>query len=293
MFFRVLSDTDNCECEVWVANADGTGVHKLAGPYHNPTTWDWSPDGSRILISHDVAGASVITVIPADGAPPKTLDLGITATNATWRPPNGDQIAFRGVDRLGRPNVFLVKPDGSDLTSLVLPTQNVAPDHDFNHGYSWSPDGRQFAYETLDGLDPAFVGVDAGLRLHIADVDLAGKVTSIHKLLFEPTADNELQPIWLPTGDRIVFQTREGNDDYLSIAPVPAGNATGAGTAKRVGLATATGGGIGFEIAPDGHSLLVLFWNEQKTYRYDLDSGVVTPDDLGPLDVSSYQRLAP
>ena len=30
MFFRVVSDTDTCQCEIWLANADGSAAHKLA-----------------------------------------------------------------------------------------------------------------------------------------------------------------------------------------------------------------------------------------------------------------------
>lgn len=299
MFFRVLSDTDDCECEVWLANADGSGVHKLAGPYHNPTTWEWSPDGSKIVVGHDVASLSVITVIPTDGAAPTTLALGMPATSPTWRPPSGDRIAFRGGDPGGDGNVYLVRPDGTGLTQLVLPKQGILPQHDFSHGFSWSPDGRRFAYETFDRVDPAKVGPDGGgLRIHVADVDAAGKVVSDHPLAFDPQVGNELQPVWLPAGDRIVFQTRQINangstEDYLSVAPVPTGSASGAGTATRVGPSSTDGGGIGFEIAPDGHSLLVLFWTAQTTWRYDLDTHTAAPFDLGPLDVSSYQRLAP
>jgi Tol biopolymer transport system component len=293
MFLRVISDTDACDCEVWLANADGTGEHKLAGPFHNPTTWDWSPDGSKILVSHDVTGISVITVIPTDGTPPKTLDLGTPATNPTWRPPNGDQIAFRGGSPGDMAHVYLVRPDGTGMIVLDLPTQGIAPDHDFNHGLSWSPDGRRFAYETVAALDPSKVGVSDGLRIHIAEVDSSGKVTSDRPIEFDPVADNELQPVWLPTGDRIVFQTREGDADFLSIGTVPDHTGSGAVSATRIGGSSTAGGGIGFEIAPDGRSLLVLFWNEKTTFVYDLDSRSVTPTELGPLDVSTYQRLAP
>lgn len=300
MFFRVLTDTDNCECEVWIANADGSAAHKLAGPFLNPSAWEWSPDGSKIVIAHDVASVTVITVIPTDGGAPQTLALGMPAMNPTWRPPNGDQIAFRGGDPGGDADMYVVHPDGTGLMQLSLPRQRILPQNDFSHGYSWSPDGRRFAYETFDSVDPAKVGPDGGgLRIHIADVDAAGKVVSDHQLTFDPKVGNELQPVWLPAGDRIVFQTRQissygSTEDYLSVAPVPTGSASGAGTATRIGPSSTDGGGIGFEVAPDGHSLLVLFWTAQTTWRYDLDTLQFSPDDdLGPLDVSSYQRLAP
>ena len=293
MFFRVISDTGACDCEVWLANADGSGAHKLAGPYTNPTTWDWSPDGSKIVISHGIPAVSAITVIPTDGSPPKTLDLGTPAADPTWRPPNGDQIAFRGGGPSGKAHVYLVHSDGTGLTSLDLPTQDIAPEHDFNHGFTWSPDGRRLAYETVERFDKAKVGVDSGLRIHIAEVDPNGKVTADRRVEFDPTADNELQPVWLPAGDRIVFQTREGNADFLSIGVVPSPSGSGHESATRIGGSSTSGGGIGFEIAPDGRSLLVLYWQETTTWVYDLDKMRATQTDMGPLDVASYQRLAP
>jgi Tol biopolymer transport system component len=294
MFFRVIGDTDACDCDVWLANADGSGARKLAGPIHNPTSWDWSPDGRELLIDYSVASVGVMAIVPTDGGTLRVLNVGMQATGPTWRPPNGDQIAFRGGDPSGDGTMYLVKPDGTGLTRLELPKQGLAPEHDFNHGFSWSPDGLRLAYETADRLDKATVGVGDGLRIHVADIDSAGKVLATHRLEFDPKADNELQPIWLPSGDRIVFQTTESGTNYLSVAPVPTGSGSGEGTATRLGGSSTASDGIGFEIAPDGHSLLVLFWKEQTTWRYDLDTLKVNPDnDLGPLDVSSYQRLAP
>jgi len=286
-FFRVVSDTGDCDCEVWLANADGSNAHKVADAIHNPTSWEWSPDGSTIAI----AGDAGLTIVPTDGSSARHLNLAMPAQSVTWRP-GTDQILFRGGDPNGAGSLYLVKPDGTGLTHLDIPGAGIGGQHDFGHGFSWSPDGRRIAYELVENLDPGVVGVDGGgLRLHVADVDPTGKVTSEQRLEFDPKADNELQPVWLPQGDRIVFQTRENGSDYLSVAALPS---TGApGPAKRIGPESVGGGGIGFEVAPDGHSLLVLFWEEKTTWRYDIDAGTYAPLTLGILDVSSFQRLAP
>jgi len=289
-FFRVVSDTGNCECEVWLANADGSGAHKLGGPYYNPQAWDWSPDGSSVVVSSTEAGHAVVTVVPTDGEAPRTLDLGIAAAAATWRPAAGDQILIRGGDPNGAGRLYLMKPDGTGLTALDLPSEGVAPADDFAHGFSWSPDGRRLAYTVAESL-PASAGGSVGLRIHLAEIDPAGRVVSDRRLEFDPTADNELNPSWLPAGDRIVFQTREGETDYLSVADVPEGSATGRGTATKIGPSSSSG--IGYEVAPDGHSLLALFFQEQTTWRYDLDAKTAAVAGLGPLDPASYQRLAP
>ena len=55
------------------------------------------------------------------------------------------------------------------------------------------------------------------------------------RIEFDPLADNELQPVWLPTGDRIVFQTTEGDADYLSVGTVPDASGSGQVSATRIG----------------------------------------------------------
>jgi dipeptidyl aminopeptidase/acylaminoacyl peptidase len=214
------------------------------------------------------------------------------AAGALWRPPTGNQILFRGGDPTGDGALYLIRPDGSGLTKLVLPSEGIGGPNDFSHGIGWSPDGRRLAYETVDTHDTSANG--AGLRIHVADIDPEGTVLLDRRLEFDPQADDELNPAWFPGGDRIAFQTREGSSDYLSVAPVP-GPAlhSETGTAQKIGPASRGGGGIGYEVAPDGRSLLVLFWTEQTTWRYDLDTLTATPAALGPLDVSSFQRLAP
>jgi Tol biopolymer transport system component len=290
-FFRMVDDD---HVDVWLANADGSGARRLAGPILNPPSWDWSPSGDALVTVNTVDGEAKIMVIPSDGRAATYLDVKMSAEQPSWRP-DSEQILFRGGPWDGDGDLYLVRRDGTGLRKLDLPTEGIGGKDDFGHGFSWSPDGKQIAYELVDTLDPAKagVGVNDGLRLHIATIDPVGRVISERRVEFDPRADNELQPAWLPTGDRLVFQTREGNEDYLSVAPVPAPGGSGAGTATRVGPASSAGDGLGYEIAPDGHSLLVLFWKEQQGWRYDLDTLQATRLDLGVLDTSSYQRLAP
>lgn len=288
-FFRVVTDTT---LDVWVARADGSGARRLGGPFPNPNAWDWSPDGHSILTVFDVKGVATISIIPIDGSPIRALSPGMPASGALWRPPTGGQILFRGGNPEGDGALYLIKPDGSGLTKLVLPSEGIGGLHDYTHGVGWSPDGRYLTYETVDAHDTSAKGV--GLRMHLAEIDPTGVVLSDRRLEFDHQADDELNPAWLPAGDRLVFQTREGSSDYLNVAPVPGPTLhSELGTARKVGPTSNAGGGIGYEIAPDGRSLLVLFWTEQKTWRYDLDALSASPADLGPLDIASFQRLAP
>ena len=281
IFLRRVTTTTG---EVLVSSPDGSRVRQLAGPLDSQDAWDWSPSGRLIVIGWD--GDSKMSIIPTDGSTPTSFDVGLPAQRPTWRPPADGQLMFRAVDKSGRSGLYLVKPDGTDVQRLDLAGSDLAPDHDFNHGVSWSPDGRFLAYEILEP-NPRSPNT-MGLRIHVAELDPAGKVIADRGLEFDEEADDELNPGWLPTGDRLIFQTREGTSDYLGIAA-----ADGSRSVVSVGPKSNNGGGIGYEIAPDGRSLLVLFWLEKTSWRYDLDTQVATPGDIGPDDVATYQRLAP
>jgi Tol biopolymer transport system component len=285
MFFRMITDTTH---NLWVANADGSNANKIAGPFNNLNTWDWSPDGASIATGYDLSGTASVAIVPVDGSGARTLDVGMPASSPLWRP-GSDQILFRGGDPGGDGALYLVRADGSGLTRLALSGEGTGGPNDFSHGVAWSPDGRRLAFETVDNHHPTPNG--GGLRIHVADIDAAGTVIAQRMLEFDHEADDELNPAWLPTGDRIVFQTREGSTDFLSIGTLPPADATP--VASRIGPSSTGGGGIGYEVAPDGRSLLVLFWTEQTTWRYDLDAMTAAPVQLGPLDVSSIQRVAP
>ena len=129
-------------------------------------------------------------------------------------------------------------------------------------------------------------GSDTGLRIDIAVVAPDGTVSAQQAQEFAPGNDHELDPDFIPGTDKLLFNTRENNVDLVWIGTpgVPGGTSMGPGSA--------TGGGIDDVIAPDGKSALVLFWTEQKTYLYDLVKPGATPIDLGPTDLSTYQRKA-
>jgi len=80
----------------------------------------WSPDGSKIVFNAsnppgDPAGASIYTV-PAGGGEATRVTRGYDF-QADWSP-GGSWIVFLG-KRRGHTQLFVVRPDGSDLTQLT------------------------------------------------------------------------------------------------------------------------------------------------------------------------------
>jgi TolB protein len=137
------------DCEVWVANADGSEAKKLTDGPGRSAGPAWSPDGRRIAFTsdrdmngdcffHDCTGWNgEIYVMNADGSDPKRLtdDPG-DDTSPTWSP-DGTQIAFAslrnvegGVDDPSENyEIFVIDADGSELAQLTN-----------NTSWDWQPD---------------------------------------------------------------------------------------------------------------------------------------------------------
>jgi WD40 repeat protein len=126
---------------LWKANADGTGVLRLAGGLLGPSSAAWSPDGRRVALSTFSRKKDDrrchIYVMGADGRgrPRQIVDEEILSNRPAWTP-DGRWITFSNYDG----EIRKVRPDGTGLqTILSLPGKEI-------RGLSWSPDGQHLAY---------------------------------------------------------------------------------------------------------------------------------------------------
>jgi len=190
-----------CTSEIFVMNADGSGVTRLTnrpdtGSY-SPT---WSPDGRRIAIQSTAFGfpggiqAVDIFAMDADGSRLVRLtgepgaDLG-----PKWSP-DGSRIAFSS-SRDGDEEIYVMNADGSNPRRL---TQNPGLDQQPD----WSPDGTRIAFtsdrdanQAIDGRDIYVMNATDGLGLLRLTDDPAG----------------DYGPAWSPDGSRIAFgSVRDG-----------------------------------------------------------------------------------
>jgi Tol biopolymer transport system component len=136
------------DADVYVANADGSGLRKLAhalaydpnplgagkGPSASPA---WSPDGRKIAFVSNRSGSDDIWVVDAEGGGLVNLTRSRGSGRPVWSP-NGRLIAFRS-DRDGNGEVYVMNADGSGVKRL---TRNPASDG----GPVWSPDGRKILF---------------------------------------------------------------------------------------------------------------------------------------------------
>jgi Tol biopolymer transport system component len=115
--------------DVFVVGTDGRGAAQRIAEF--AVSPDWSPDGSRIAISH---GGSIYVVAP-DGTNPRPV--AASGGEPSWSP-DGRRIAFDGAS-----GIWIVNSDGSGLRQLTSGGQDEGSP-------VWSPDGTKIAFVRRD-----------------------------------------------------------------------------------------------------------------------------------------------
>jgi Tol biopolymer transport system component len=158
----------------------------------------WSPDGEWRLVSEgffppDGGSFKRISVVRADGSETRLIgELALIQGDGGWQGPTWS-------------------PDGSRIAGLSTPEEGIrildvagaAPQNLVSGSvtqFSWSPDGRQIAFDELTKETGQAVSV---VNLTTGDVQRLAE---------------GYWPRWSPRGDRIAFR-RSGSDDSISGSP--------------------------------------------------------------------------
>jgi TolB protein len=128
---RVVFESDRGGAQqLYVMNADGSGVQRISygqGRYATPV---WSPRGDLIAFTRISGGTFYIGVMRPDGSGERMLAQGYLVESPTWAP-NGRVLAFFRQERSGQTQLYSIDLTGYNERLLPTPTQASDP--------AWSP----------------------------------------------------------------------------------------------------------------------------------------------------------
>jgi len=247
--------------EIYVMNADGSGVSRLTNTPATDIDPAWSPDGRRIAFASDgdrTHRIYDIYVMNADGSGVTRLTNDpVTAWGPAWSP-DGTKIAFESY-RDGNGEIYVMNPDGSAVTNLTHdPADDAWP--------AWSPDGAKIAFSCR-------VGPTLSRDIYVMNADGTG----VKNLTNNPADD--YTPAWSPDGSRIAFAS--DRDEYYGEIYVM--NADGSGVTR---LTIHPLEDLTPAWSPDGSK--IAFARENESYKDEIY--VMSPDGSGVTRLSDSGR---
>jgi Tol biopolymer transport system component len=142
-----------------VAGADGDSITVVTPEPLLELAPTFSPNGVELLIEAYVDGEHALFIANADGRAMRRLDVGMDATWASYRPPDGRQVLFLGTEGpTGSTGIFVVDVASGNVQTVIEPD----PSREFAYP-AFSPDGSMITYT-----------VESGPEVHVAMADGSG-----------------------------------------------------------------------------------------------------------------------
>jgi Tol biopolymer transport system component len=201
--------------DIYVGNADGTGLIDLSNNDHADGGPVFSPNGRRIAFYSDrdgEGGELDIYVMNVDGTGVERLTAYGSAADPNWSP-SGQRIAFDSGHEGPGDDIYVMNADGTAVVNLT--------NTDFNDWNPvWSPSGRQIAFASDRDADPE--GGPWEFDIYVMDADGG----NVRRLTMAPGLDAPWS--WSPDGRKIAFL----RIPPLSTADVYVINADGSGETR-------------------------------------------------------------
>ncbi len=186
--------------DIYIMNADGSGIERLTSDPGNDTSPDWSPDGTQIAFdsnssSDDTDDSEIHRYTLADGSIRSMTSGEGASADPDWSP-DGSLLVIEA--NYGREQFAMWTLDeGATRLRYISRSDNT------HQNPTWSPDGTQIAVSIL---------VNNNYDIYITDAN--GDVTA--QLTDDPALD--FAASWSPDGSRIAFESgRDGDSDIYVI----------------------------------------------------------------------------
>jgi Tol biopolymer transport system component len=189
--------------DIFEANPDGSGLHRLTDAAGYDAEGSYSPDGRRIVFCSDRSGHPELYVMNADGSAVRPLTRsGGCYNGGPFFSPDGKQIVFRS-DRKKKDylQIYIMNADGSQERALT-DTNGV------NWGPFWYKDGIHIAYAAADHSDPT---VRPNYDIWWMNVVTGKRV----RLTYAPAAD--VLPAFSPDGSKLMWTSTRGSEQTAQL----------------------------------------------------------------------------
>jgi len=206
---RVDIDGQEEVSQIYVMNADGSGVTQLTrGPGFQGTP-GWSPDGSSLAIDADwgdfpaLQGIWIVPASDPDGVTQAeaqrvtTVPKGAEFDGEPQFSPDGSMIAFTRFKSFDKKKsaIHVVATDGSGLQRLTPWKLNAShPD--------WTPDGQMIAFDSGDVQLP---GNKGDIYVMGADGSARTRLTDNPRIREGKPFKLDQNPVWSPSGTMIMY----------------------------------------------------------------------------------------
>jgi TolB protein len=148
---------------VWVCNANGSGLKQLTFTHADDSCPCWSPDGQWICFATKIHARRLLAKVPAAGGEIETFHTtgAPNPTEPDWSP-DGKWIAF--TEQAGEFDICVMPADGSAGPITLVPGQHP----------SWAPNSRTLVYNHAIGYRPELSVLDVFTKQHKNTAQVAG-----------------------------------------------------------------------------------------------------------------------
>lgn len=198
--------------DIYVVNADGSGLTRLTDDQAGDLAPVWSADGRQIYFlsaNRDGASTSGLYAMNADGSNVRLVAEGIGQPYAVS--PDGTRIAIGAVgpgtgSNHSNVDLFIVHADGSERTRIIdLPCESLDSRCENIEAVAWSPDGQRIAY-SAGWQGHGFVHYN---YIGVVNTDGTGQQS------LTGSGTRSTHPAWPADGQRIVFSSGPTNPSYI------------------------------------------------------------------------------